>query len=94
MCCSLIGLYISFLLSTLWGRFYDNISLEAREQVCISFSALVHYFLLVYFSITVAQSVLLYVELIVVMGTQSMLHQYQLRVGLISWSKYVACMYY
>ena len=92
MCLSLIGLYISFTLSSLWGLFYDDVPSEAREQVCITFSALVQYFLLVYFCITVAQSILLYVKLVMVLGTQNMLHHFPLRAGLISWSKFLLCM--
>ena len=90
MCFSLIGLYLSFLLTSLWGRFfYNDMSSNARKQVCITFSALVHYFLLVYFCITVAQSVLLYVQLVVVLGTKNILHHYQLRAGLVCWSKFL-----
>lgn len=55
--------------------------------MCITFSALVHYFLLVYFCITVAQSILVYVKLVMVLGTQNFLRQYHLKVALISWSK-------
>ena len=90
MCFSLIGLYLSFLLTSLWGRFfYDYVSSNSMKQVCITFSALVHYFLLVYFCITVAQSLLLYVQLVMVLGTKNILHYYQLRAGLVCWSKFL-----
>ena len=85
MCSSLIGLYLSFLFSSLWGRFYYR---NSREGLCITFSALVHYFLLVYFCITVSQSVLLYLKLIKVLGTQQYLNQFNLKVGLVSWGKF------
>lgn len=87
MCLSLIGLYISFLLSQLWGRHYNEVS-NARP-VCATFSALVQYFLLVYFCITVAQSILLYVKLVMVVGGQSNNLQefYHINAGIISWSK-------
>lgn len=84
MCSSLIGLYVSFLLTSLWGHFYNS---NSREQMCITFSAVVHYFLLVYFFLTVAQSILIYLKLVIVLGTQNLLSQYQLKVGLICWSK-------
>ena len=91
MCFSLIGLYLSFLLTSLLGRFfYEDVSSNARKQVCITFSALVHYFLLVYFCITVAQSVLLYVQLVMVLGTKNILHHFQLRAGLVCWSKFLS----
>jgi hypothetical protein len=89
MCFALIGLYISFLLSQLWGRFYDDVSPDARKPVCITFSALVHYFLLVYFCITVAHSVLVYLKFVKVFGLQNYLNQYQLKFGIVSWSKYL-----
>ena len=89
MCLSLIGLYTSFLLSQLWGQFYNEVSSNARGPVCITFSALVHYFLLVYFCITVAQSILLYVKLVMVFGarTRAIEEFYHVNAGVISWSK-------
>ena len=87
MCLSLIGLYISFLLSQLWGRFYNEVS-NARP-VCVTLSALVHYFLLVYFCISVTQSILLYMKLVMVFGERARALQefYHINAGIISWSK-------
>lgn len=87
MCCALIGLYVTFLVSSLLGEFFGDLSHNLRGPLCITFSALVHYFLLVYLIITVAQSILVYLDLVVVLGAQDILNHYQLKVGIISWSK-------
>ena len=87
MCLSLIGLYISFFISSLLGKFYGDLNTDVRETFCVGFSALVHYFFLVYLFITVAQSLLLYLKLVRVLGTQNLLNQYQLKMGIICWSK-------
>ena len=87
MCLSLIGLYVSFILSQVWERFYDEESMQ-WEPVCITISALVHYFLLVYFIITAAQSILLYLKLVKVMKLQYLLENYHIKAGIISWSEF------
>ena len=87
MCLSLLGLYVFFLLSSLWGQFYDDISADVKGPVCVMFSAIVHYFFLVYFFITVAQSLLLYLKIVKVIGINSYLNRYQLKFGAISWSE-------
>ena len=87
MCLSLIGLYISFLVSALLGNNYGKLEV-GREALCIGFSALVHYFFLVYFCTTVAQSVLLYLQLVRVLGNKNLLSRYHLKVGVVAWSKY------
>ncbi len=71
-----LALYFSFLLSSLWARFYDNVPPNMREPVCITFSAMVHYFLLAS-SLHVAQSILVYLKLVRVLGIQDLLSQYQ-----------------
>ncbi len=86
MCLSLIGLYISFLVGSLLGNNY-NLFEVARRPLCITFSALVHYFFLVYFFTTVAQSVLLYFKLVKVLGSEDVLMNYNGKVGLVCWSK-------
>ena len=85
LCFSLIGLYVSFLLSSLIGSEYEKIS--ARRPLCLTFSALLHYFFLVYFSLTVAQSILLYLKLVKVIGTANFLINYQFKIGMISWGE-------
>lgn len=80
---------MTFLTASLLGEFFVDIPLALRGPFCITSSALVHYFLLVYFILTVAQSILVYLDLVVVLGTKELLRQYQLKAGLISWSKYL-----
>ena len=87
LCFALIGLYISFTISAFMGRFYVDVAEAVREPLCITSSAFVHYFLLVYFSVTVGQSMLLYFKLVKVLGTLNLLIQYPLKVGIVSWSK-------
>lgn len=87
MCLALLGLFMSFFIASQLGTFYEELNFDVRELFCIGFSALVHYFFLVYFLITVAQSVLLYLKLVMVLGTSNLLNQYTLKVGIISWSK-------
>ncbi len=88
MCCSLLGLYTMFLVSSFLGEFYVDISPTLRNPFCIASSALVHYFMLVYLLITVAQSILVYLDLVVVIYSRDILKNYQLKVGIISWSKF------
>jgi hypothetical protein len=87
MCLALLGLFISFFISSLLGEFYGDLNFNVREPFCIAFSAGVHYFFLVYFFTTAAQSVLLYLKLVRVLGTSDLLNHYALKVGIISWSK-------
>ena len=61
-----------------------DVAEAVREPLCITSSAFVHYFLLVYFSVTVGQFMLLYFKLL---GTQNLLMQYPFKVGIVSWSK-------
>ena len=79
---------MSFFISSLLGRYYEDLNFNVREPFCIGFSALGHYFFLVYFLITAAQSVLLYFKLVKVLGTSDLLNQYMLKVGIISWSEF------
>ena len=79
---------MSFIISSLLGRYYEDLDFDVREPFCIGFSALVHYFFLVYFLITTAQSILLYLKLVKVLGTSDLLNQYTLKVGIICWSEF------
>lgn len=88
MCFSLIGLYLTFVVSSLLGEYYGALNQDVREPFCIGLSALVHYFLLVFFFITVAQSLLLYLKLVKVMGIEMLLNRYQLKVGIVCWSEF------
>lgn len=88
MCFSLIGLYMSFLIASLLGNNYDQLLVSIWEPVCIALSAVVHYFFLVYFFMTVAQSVLLYLKLVKVLGTEDVLLNYHQKVGLVCWCKF------
>ena len=92
MCLSLIGLYLSFLVASLLGMNYGGLR-RAGESLCITLSALVHYFFLVYFSITAAQSMLLYFKLVRVLGADNLLTRYNLKVGIVSWSKFTVYTY-
>ena len=87
MCVSLVGLYISFLISSFLGIHYDKILDAVQRPICIGFSALVHYFFLVYFLISAAQSILLYLRLVKVLGTENVLNNYHLKVALVCWGK-------
>ena len=64
-----------------------DVAEAVRKPLCITSSAFVHYFLLVYFAVTVGQSMLMYFKLVKVLGTQNLLMQYPLKVGIVSWSK-------
>ncbi len=90
VCFSLIGLYATFIISSLIGQEYHKLSSNARRPLCLTFSAILHYFFLVYFSLTVAQSILLYLKLVKVLGTQNLLSYYQFKVGMISWGKSIS----
>lgn len=67
------------------GIAFGSIVDQGGEAACIAFAALVHYFFLVYFCLTVGQSILLYVDLVKVLGTDVALQQYHIKVGLVSW---------
>ena len=64
-----------------------DVAESVRKPLCITSSVFVHYFFLVYFFVTVGQSMLLYFKLVKVLGTQNLLRQYPLKVGIVSWSK-------
>ena len=87
MCLSLVGLYLSFVVSSLLGEYYGSLLPSVREGFCIGFSAIVHYFLLVYFLMTVAQSILLYLKLVKVMGNHNFLSKYSVKTAIVCWSK-------
>ena len=87
MCLSLVGLYVSFLASSFLAEFFVDLPRSYREPCCITSSALVQYFFLVYLLITAAQSVMTFLDLVVVLGNQDFLKNYALKAGIVSWSE-------
>jgi hypothetical protein len=87
MCFALVGLYVSFLISSLLAEFYMDLSSAFREPCCIAFSALIHYFLLVYLLITIAQSILMYLDLVIILMNKGPLQNYVLKMGIVCWGK-------
>ena len=81
MCLSLIGIYIAFTLASLESVSDVNYS----TALCTTFGVLLQYFLLVYFCWTMAESVYLYIKLVIVMG-RSISH-FTLKAGLLAWSE-------
>jgi len=78
-CTALLGFYLSFVAASLKSR------VPLSDVICGIFSALLHYFMLVYFFWTAAESVLLYLKLVKVFGTHTT--NYALKATIVSWSK-------
>ena len=78
---SLVGLYIFFLT----GAYLTSIPV-----LCGISSALLHYFMLVFFGWTVAEAILLYVKLVVIWGTQRIESKFVLKAALATWCKSVS----
>ena len=78
-CAALLGFYLSFVAASLKSR------VPLPDVLCGIFSALLHYFMLVYFFWTAAGSILLYLELVKVFGTHTT--NYVLKAAVVSWSK-------
>jgi len=75
---ALLGFYLSFIAASLKSR------VTLPNVICGIFSALLHYFMLVYFFWTAAQSFLLYLKLVKVFGTHT---HYIVKAAIVAWSK-------
>ena len=84
MCISLIGMYISFTAASL-----QRPHISYPNELCVVLGVLLQYFLLVYFCFTVAESVFLYIKLVIIMGFT--IKNYTTKAALIAWSE--SCIY-
>ena len=73
---ALIGLYVTFLAA---GH------VTSIPELCSTVSALLHYFVLVFFGWTAAESVLLYKMLVTVFGSSE---HYVLKAAIVIWCKF------
>jgi hypothetical protein len=81
LCFALLGLYVAFLISTS----ADSLtSTETERNACGFFSALLHYFMLVYFFWTAAEALFLFFKLVKVLRN---LKTYVYVAMAICWSK-------
>ena len=80
---SLLGIYIFFIVSGHIQPYGDS---EAVDIICGVSSALLQYFMLVYFSWTAAEALNLYFSLVKVFEARA-ITSYTLKAGLIAWSK-------
>ena len=79
LCFGLLGIYITFIFS-------ERFTKDAR--VCSFFGAVIHYFMMVTFLLMAAESLHLYLHLVIVIGIPSVLkYRYALKAAIISWSK-------
>ncbi len=78
MSVALLGLYISFLVA----GFVTKI-----PELCGIVSALVQYFFLVFFAWTAAESILLYLKLVTVLGSAGLTSRYALKAAIPVWRK-------
>ena len=78
-CSALLGFYFLFVAASLKS------SVPLPTVICGIFSALLHYFMLVYFFWTAAESLLLYLKLVKVFGIDTT--DYVLKAAIVSWSK-------
>ena len=76
---SLMGLYIFFL---------TGAHLTYIPVLCGISSALLHYFMLVFFGWTTAETVLLYVKLVIIIGTQQIESRFILKAALGTWRRF------
>ena len=76
---SLMGLYIFFL---------TGAHLTYIPVLCGISSALLHYFMLVFFGWTTAEAVLLYVKLVIIIGTQKIESRFILKAALGTWRRF------
>ena len=60
--------------------------------ICGISSALLHYFLLVFFGWTAVEAVWLYLKLVKVFGIQSVTSKYILKAGIPTWGKTYKCL--
>ena len=77
LCVALLGLYITFLLA---GQ------VTSVKGLCGFISALLHYFMLVFFGWTAAEAVNLYIKLVIVLGDT--IENFVLKAALIVWCKF------
>ena len=82
ICFALLGLYLFFLIAA---------HVTAVPGLCGLVSALLHYFILVFFAWTAAEAVYLYIKLVKVMGVDKYVRGYMWKAGLPAWSKLLGC---
>lgn len=78
MSLSLCGLYLFFLIG---GH------VTAIPILCGLSAALLHYFMLVFFTWTAVEAIWLYIKLVLIFGTQSHENKFIIKSGLPAWSK-------
>lgn len=76
---SLMGLYIFFL---------TGAHLTYVPVLCGISSALLHYFMLVFFGWTTAEAILLYVKLVIIIGTHKIESRFILKAALATWRRF------
>lgn len=81
LCLSLLGIYVMFVVASLMAR--------TPRIPCALAGAVLQYFLLVTFAIMAAEAISLYINLVVVLGWNTVKHRYALKTTLVAWSKYV-----
>ena len=82
ICFALLGLYLFFLIAA---------HVTTVPWLCGLVSALLHYFILVFFAWTAAEAVYLYIKLVKVMGVDKYVRGYTWKAGLPAWSKLLGC---
>ncbi len=82
LCFGLLGIYILFIICLQATR---------NEYVCAVAGGLLHYFLLASFFLMAAESINLFVKLVIVLGIPPIIkNRYVLKAALISWSKTIS----
>jgi len=76
---ALLGFYLSYIAASLKSR------VPLPDVICGIFSALLHYFMLVYFFWTAAELLLLHLELVNIFEIDTT--HYDLKAAIVSWSK-------
>ena len=82
MSCSLIGLYVVFVMG---GQ------VTVIPDLCGISSALLHYFLLVFFAWTTVEAVWLYLKLVKIFGLQTIESKFFMTASLLCWCKQREC---
>ena len=80
LCFALLGLYLFFLIAA---------HVTTVPGLCGLVSALLHYFILVFFAWTAAEAVYLYIKLVKVMEVDKYIRGYTWKAGLPAWSKWL-----
>lgn len=78
ICTALFGLYVFFLVAA---------HVTSVTVLCGFVSALLHYFILVFFAWTAAEAIYLYIKLVKVMGVDKYETGFTWKAGLLAWSK-------